>query len=100
MGGCDPATKPADAKCAATAACESWGCAPGCLPSWLGDGQCDHACNVAVCGFDAEDCQGVEEQKQTSKRHSNHGKSGFYQFNDFVLNSAYGFFAFAQNLLG
>jgi len=32
------------------------GCAPGCWPSWIGDGYCDAACNVAACSYDNGDC--------------------------------------------
>eukprot|EP01034_Spumella_vulgaris_P024664 gene24664-31033_t len=31
-------------------------CAPGCSDSWIGDGYCDKACNVASCNFDFPDC--------------------------------------------
>lgn len=31
-------------------------CAPGCSDSWIGDGYCDKACNVAACNFDYPDC--------------------------------------------
>lgn len=31
-------------------------CAPGCSDSWIGDGFCDKACNVAACNFDYPDC--------------------------------------------
>jgi hypothetical protein len=31
-------------------------CAPGCSDTWIGDGFCDKACNVAACNFDFPDC--------------------------------------------
>jgi hypothetical protein len=31
-------------------------CADGCPDSWVGDGYCDDACNVAECNFDDGDC--------------------------------------------
>lgn len=31
-------------------------CADGCLPEWIGDGECDEACNVRACLFDRNDC--------------------------------------------
>jgi len=31
-------------------------CPPVCIPSWLGDGQCDRPCNVSACEFDGGDC--------------------------------------------
>ena len=32
------------------------GCVPGCAAAWIGDGECDEACNVRECNFDGEDC--------------------------------------------
>jgi hypothetical protein len=32
-------------------------CAPGCYASWLGDGDCDSACNNAACNYDDGDCK-------------------------------------------
>jgi hypothetical protein len=32
-------------------------CAPGCPDWWIGDGECDSACNVAACSFDDGDCE-------------------------------------------
>lgn len=34
-------------------------CEGSCHYRWLGDGSCDHACNVTTCGFDAGDCGGT-----------------------------------------
>jgi UDP-N-acetylglucosamine-lysosomal-enzyme len=31
-------------------------CNQGCHGNWLGDGRCDHACNVSSCLFDYGDC--------------------------------------------
>jgi hypothetical protein len=31
-------------------------CAPGCAPSWVGDNQCDAACNTEACQYDLGDC--------------------------------------------
>jgi hypothetical protein len=50
-GGCGAACGPAG--CAAGQCLE---CAPGCPGSWVGDGYCDDACNVASCNFDGGDC--------------------------------------------
>ncbi|KAK3242460.1 hypothetical protein CYMTET_47852 [Cymbomonas tetramitiformis] len=35
------------------------GCNEGCAASWLHDGYCDRACNVAECNFDEGDCVNV-----------------------------------------
>eukprot|EP01105_Mastigella_eilhardi_P015897 TRINITY_DN363_c0_g1_i1.p1 TRINITY_DN363_c0_g1~~TRINITY_DN363_c0_g1_i1.p1 ORF type:complete len:715 (-),score=152.10 TRINITY_DN363_c0_g1_i1:452-2596(-) len=32
-------------------------CADGCPANWIGDGYCDHACNVSSCDFDGGDCR-------------------------------------------
>jgi hypothetical protein len=32
-------------------------CAPGCRANWLGDGDCDSACNNAACNYDDGDCE-------------------------------------------
>ena len=32
------------------------GCFAGCDSTWLGDGECDEACNVRECDFDGSDC--------------------------------------------
>jgi len=31
-------------------------CNPGCEPSWIGDGNCDSACNNEACNWDGGDC--------------------------------------------
>ncbi|OQR97629.1 N-acetylglucosamine-1-phosphotransferase subunits alpha/beta [Achlya hypogyna] len=31
-------------------------CVDGCTYSWIGDGVCDHRCNVTECAFDGGDC--------------------------------------------
>jgi len=31
-------------------------CHAGCVETWIGDGYCDHACNVSACLWDAGDC--------------------------------------------
>ncbi|MED5463253.1 MAG: LNR domain-containing protein [Myxococcota bacterium] len=31
-------------------------CAPGCAASWVGDNQCDAACNTEACQYDLGDC--------------------------------------------
>ena len=34
-------------------------CSHGCPASWLGDGECDAACNTARCDWDETDCAGL-----------------------------------------
>jgi hypothetical protein len=31
-------------------------CAPGCINDWIGDNECDEACDVAACNYDDGDC--------------------------------------------
>mmetsp|Transcript_16325 Transcript_16325/g.38812 ORF Transcript_16325/g.38812 Transcript_16325/m.38812 type:complete len:514 (-) Transcript_16325:336-1877(-) len=35
----------------------AFGCADGCMPEWISDGECDEACNTLTCGWDGTDCQ-------------------------------------------
>ena len=34
----------------------SFGCADGCLPEWIHDGECDEQCNTVTCSWDGTDC--------------------------------------------
>ena len=36
-------------------------CAPGCPPSWPGDGYCDSKCNNAECNYDGGDCESAPQ---------------------------------------
>ena len=44
-----------------TCTLEGTDCAVGCLDSYIEDGECDAACNVAACDYDGGDCEEFEE---------------------------------------
>ena len=58
------------------------GCADGCLPEFLADGECDKGCNVLQCGWDAGDCSQYPQEcfKQSDggdyRGHANMTRSG------------------------
>ena len=55
---------------------DSTQCAPGCRPSYPGDGVCDSVCDVEECGFDLGDCDRsvptVEEPPAPTRRDGVH----------------------------